>query len=107
MVSLFVYRDTDYPEGPVFIAYCPELDLTGADITAASARRSFNIVLRDYLDYGLQNGTLEDDLAKHGWVRGKDGRICQPSNSAMLKEKRVREILRQNEYHKYAIPVAL
>lgn len=66
-VSVFVYKDKDYPNGDMFIAYCPELDLSGYDTTNRKARKSFECVLRDYLDYAIENGTLEADLLGHGW----------------------------------------
>ncbi|MBR1688477.1 MAG: hypothetical protein IJ710_08110 [Prevotella sp.] len=66
-LSVFVYKDNDYPNGDMYIAYCPELDLAGYDTTNKKARKSFEFVLKDYLDYTTENGTLESDLLKHGW----------------------------------------
>lgn len=61
-LSVFLFQE----EG-VYHAYCPELDLVGYDYTEAGAKQSFNYVLKDYLDYTTQNGTLEQDLLAHGW----------------------------------------
>ena len=61
-VSVFVYKDLDYPNGDMYIAYCPELDLVGYDTTNRKARKSFEFVLKDYLDDTIENGTLEEDL---------------------------------------------
>ena len=61
-LSVFVFKDND-----IYHAYCPELDLVGYDYTDEGAKKSFEYVLDDYLDYTLKHGTLEEDLLKHGW----------------------------------------
>ena len=61
-VSVFLFKEDD-----VFHAYCPELDLVGYDYTEKGARDSFEWVLKDYFDYTIENGTLEQDLLNHGW----------------------------------------
>ena len=61
-VSVFLFKEDD-----VFHAYCPELDLIGYDSTEEGAKKSFEYVLKDYLDYTVENGTLEQDLLNHGW----------------------------------------
>lgn len=104
-VSVFVYKDANYPNGNMYIAYCPELDLAGYDTTNRKARKSFEYVLKDYLDYTLQNGTLESDLLKHGWRKLKDGKIVKPSLSSMLKQPQFKSVLSQNTYNKYPVPV--
>ncbi|MBO4801101.1 MAG: hypothetical protein J5545_04465 [Bacteroidaceae bacterium] len=66
-LSVFLYPDRNHPDGDVWIAYCPELDLVGCDHGEESAKKSFEIVFRDYLDYTIEQGTLEQDLLAHGW----------------------------------------
>jgi len=61
-VSVFLFKEDD-----VFHAYCPELDLVGYDYTEDGAKKSFEWVLKDYLNYTVENGTLEQDLLNHGW----------------------------------------
>ena len=66
-VSVILIKEDD-----VFHAYCPELDLVGYDYTEDGAKKSFEWVcfewvLKDYLDYTVENGTLEQDLLNHGW----------------------------------------
>lgn len=77
-VSVFVYKDLEYPNGDMYIAYCPELDLVGYDTTEGKAKKDFRVVLSEYLEYALQNGTLEADLISHGWRKKKDGSISGP-----------------------------
>lgn len=100
-VSVFVYQDTQYPNGDMFIAYCPELDLTGYDTTPQGARDSFQYVLKDYLDYTLKNGTLEADLLKHGWRKYKNGRIVKPSLDTMLRKSQLKTVLNQTTLNKF------
>ena len=105
VVSVFVYKDTDYPKGDMFIAYCPELDLVGYDTTNRKARKSFEFVLKDYIDYTLENGTLEKDLMEHGWRKLKSGKIAEPTYQEMLKRSQLKSVLRQDKVTKYSVPV--
>lgn len=103
-VSVFVYKDTDYPDGDMFIAYCPELDLTGYDTTCAKAKKSFECVLKNYLAYTTENGTLEADLKSHGWRKYKSGKIVEPSYNRMLRHTQLKSVLSQQKFNKYSIP---
>ena len=67
-VSVFLFKEDD-----VFHAYCSELDLVGYDYTEEGAKKSFEWVLKDYLEYTVENGTLEQDLLSHGWRKSKSG----------------------------------
>ena len=104
-VSVFVYKDLDYPNGDMYIAYCPELDLAGYDITNKKARESFMFVLKDYLDHTTKKGTLESDLLKHGWKKLKNGKITEPSYTEMLKRSQLKSVLSQKRLSKYSVPV--
>lgn len=104
-LSVFVYKDLNYPNGDMFIAYCPELDLAGYDTTNRKARKSFEYVLKDYLDYTTKEGTLEQDLIEHGWRKYKNGRLVEPSYINMLKNTQLKSVLSQNKVTKYSIPI--
>ena len=106
-LSVFVYKDVDYPKGDMYIAYCPELDLVGYDTTNRKARKSFEYVLEDYLDYAIQNGTLEEDLIEHGWRKNKNGKLAEPTYHEMLKRSQLKSILSQTKFSKYSIPVSV
>ena len=43
-------------------------DVRTTDYTEEGAKKSFEFVLKDYLDYTVENGTLEQDLMNHGWL---------------------------------------
>lgn len=104
-ISVFVYKDLTYPNGDTYIAYCPELDLVGYDTTDSKAKKSFEVVLKSYLDYTTKEGTLEQDLIEHGWKKYKNGKLVEPSLDSMLKKTQLKAILNQNSYIKYSVPI--
>lgn len=73
-----------FQEDSVYFAYSPELDLNGYGKTAAEAKISFDVVLREYLDYTTSNGTLHEDLLKLGWQIAT--RPIPPSFDDLLKK---------------------
>ena len=101
-VSVFLFKEDD-----VYHAYCPELDLVGYDYTEEGAKKSFEFVLRDYLDYTVENGTLEQDLLNHGWRKSKSGKVSEPTPSSMLRRSQLKQVLGKREFSKYSIPVTL
>lgn len=103
-LSLYIYKDTSYPKDNMWIAYCPELDLVGYDYGEEAAKKSFSVVLQEYLEYTIENNTLEEDLLKHGWKK-KDGRMEEPSYNEMMKNDKLRSILPLPNYTKCSIPV--
>ena len=64
-ISVYLFK-----EDSTVIAYCPSLDLSGYGLTNKEAKDSFGIVLQEYLDYGIQHGTLCGDLWKRGFCLG-------------------------------------
>ena len=105
-VFVFVYKDINYPNGDMYIAYCPELDLAGYDTTDRKARKSFEFVLKDYLDYTLKKGTLHEDLIKHGWRKLTDGNITTPALSSMMKQPQFKMALK-HKVKTYPVPVSV
>lgn len=51
-----------YKEDGVQMMYAPALDLCGYGATVDEAKQSFEVVVSEYLRFGLENGTLEEDL---------------------------------------------
>ena len=101
-VSVFLFKEDD-----VFHAYCPELDLVGYDYTEDGAKTSFEWVLKDYLSYTVENGTLEQDLLNHGWRKSKTGKVSEPTPTSLLRRSQLRKVLGKREFRKYSIPVLL
>lgn len=101
-VSVFLFKEDE-----VFHAYCPELDLVGYDYTEEGAKKSFEWVLKDYLEYTVENGTLEQDLINHGWRKYKSGKVAEPTASLLLRRSQLKRVLGKREFSKYSIPVLL
>lgn len=99
-LSVFIFKEDD-----VFHAYCPELDLVGYDKTEDGARKSFEWVLKDYFDYTIANGTLEQDLINHGWRRAKSGKVAEPTQSMLLRRSQLKRVLKKSEFNKYSVPL--
>ena len=54
-------------EDGIHFIYSPHLDLTGYGADAEEAKRSFEIVLEDFIDYTLKKKTLGKVLKDLGW----------------------------------------
>lgn len=81
-LTIFLFKEDDN-----FIAYSPALDLSGYGKTEDDARASFDIVLKEYFDYTIHEGTLYQDLKSHGKLYdelGKKGYVERvPLNNDM------------------------
>lgn len=100
-ISVYLFK-----EGDNVIAYCPSLDLSGYGATQKQAKDSFTIVLKEYLDYGLQQGTLTKDLLNHGWTF--NGKITnEPKINQMLQHNTTfKSILQLPKYTKFSKRIA-
>ncbi len=105
-LSVFVYKDSTYANGQMYIAYCPALDLAGYDTTEKGAKRSFEVVVNDYIEDTLSKGTLEQDLLAHGW-RKKNGKMAEPSYKSLFIGGKLTDIIKRKEYSKYSVPVGV
>ena len=94
-VSLDIFS---YREGNVRIMYSPALDLSGYGNTVEEAKRSFEIVLSEYLKYCVENNTLDADLAKHGWKKESTERDYKsPDLVSMIEHNsNLRDLLQSN-----------
>lgn len=101
-LSVYLFKEDD-----VFHAYSPELDIAGYDYTEEGAKKSFEVCLKEYIDFALANGTLEADLLAHGWEKTKAGKVSAPRNFYLLKMPQVQRVLKKKEYCKYSVPMYL
>ena len=101
-ISVFLFKEDD-----VYHAYCPELDLVGYDYSEEGAKKSFEYVLKDYLDYTIENGTLERDLLEHGWRKSKTGKVSEPTASSLLRRSQLKKVLGKRVFSKFSVPVLL
>ncbi len=94
-------------ENRVHFIYSPHLDLTGYGLNLGEAKKSFEIVFEDFVDYTLKKETLSRVLSKLGWtLKGtakKPKKVIAPSIMSIVKNnKYVSEIFDKypvNTYH--------
>ena len=98
-VSVFIYKDLSYPDGDMYIAYCPSLDLVGYDRTQKKAKADFEWVLKDYLQDQLNNDTLNADLREHGWHLLNDSSEEPELRDLLGKDTQLQSVVKQ-EYRK-------
>ena len=103
-LSVFVFLDKKHPDGDVYLAYCPELDLVGSGHGEEEAKSSFEWVMKDYIDDMLSQGSLEEDLLYHGWTRAKDGRIKEPALNVLARSRKLGDILKLDSFKKISVP---
>ena len=95
-------------ENHVHLIYSPHLDLTGYGRSEEDAKRSFEIVLEDFIEYTLKKKTLGKVLSGLGWkVKGsakKPGKMIVPSIKTVIeKNKYVSDIFDKypvNTFHR-------
>ncbi len=79
-----------FEEGKVQIAYVPVLDLSGYGKTEKEAFLSLEVVMKEYISYGIRKNTLVADLKAHGWtVRKKTKPYIAPE---------LTDLINRNEY---------
>lgn len=99
-VSVFIYLDTEHPDGDIFVAYCPSLNLVGYGHGEENAKKDFEWMMRDYLEEMTEQGTLEKDLRSLGWTVSKET-FCEPMVSDMLNcNEQLKEVVNGSDYHK-------
>jgi len=85
---LFQFKD----ENNVHFIYSPHLDLTGYGNKPEEARRSFEIVLEDFVDYTLKKKTLGKVLTGLGWeLKGSAKRpkkVLAPSITSVINDNK-------------------
>lgn len=67
------------------IAYCPSLDLSTSGDTFNEAVGNFYEALQLYIECGVENNTLHDDLTAHGWTFKKEKITPPPFKKLMVK----------------------
>ena len=105
IVRLLLFHFED--ENMIHFIYSPHMDLTGYGNDIVEAKKSFEIVLEDFVDYTLKKKTLGKVLSNLGWeLKGsakKPKKILAPSITSVIKEnKYVSEIFDKypvNTYH--------
>ena len=104
MISVFTFLDRSHPDKDVWIAYCPELDLTGYGHGEDEAKSSLGVVLNDYIRYATENGTLKEDLLSHGWKMDGEKPSSIPTYNYMLTQGYLDNVVNAERYSKDSIP---
>ncbi len=77
-------------ENNIHFIYSPHLDLTGYGNNLDEAKKSFEIVFEDFIDYTLKKRTLGKVLTDLGWeLKGtikRPKRVLAPSITSIIKE---------------------
>ena len=105
-VRLFLVHFKD--ENNVHFIYSPHLDLTGYGTDSIQAKKSFEIVFEDFVDYMVKKKTLGKVLTGLGWeLKGsakKPKKVLAPSITSVIKDNEyVSEIFDKypvNTFHK-------
>lgn len=101
-LAIFLFKEDDN-----FIAYSPALDLSGYGKTEEEARSSFNVVLKEYFDYAINEGTLYEDLQNHGWNL-RNHKIETPKISMLVRQNdELSNILDKKDFKKYHEPIRM
>lgn len=74
----------EYEEEGIFYSYSPALDLIGYGETPIEARKSWETVLEEYINYTINKNTLTKDLQSRGWVVRKGNRQYRPPSFSWL-----------------------
>jgi hypothetical protein len=86
-VGIYVFK-----EDGVYISYSPAFDLCSYAEDFNGAIAAFYEAFQLYVEYCIENNTLEDDLKEHGWkIVGK--KIKEPGISRLLKNETMNKIL--------------
>ena len=94
-------------ENNIHFIYSPHLDLTGYGVDLAEARKSFEIVFEDFVDYTIKKKTLGKVLTNLGWELKGTARhpkkVVAPSITSVISDnKYISEIFDKypvNTYH--------
>ena len=85
---LLHFRD----ENMIHFIYSPHLDLTGYGNSEEEAKKSFEIVLEDFIDYTLKKKTLGKVLSGLGWeIKGsakKPRKMIVPSIKTVIEKNK-------------------
>ena len=94
-------------ENNIHFIYSPHLDLTGYGVDLGEARKSFEIVFEDFVDYTIKKKTLGKVLTNLGWELKGTARhpkkVVAPSITSVISDnKYISEIFDKypvNTYH--------
>ncbi|HTX42916.1 MAG TPA: type II toxin-antitoxin system HicB family antitoxin [Acidobacteriaceae bacterium] len=66
------YTVHTFKEGPTFVAYVPELDVSSCGATNEEARRNIREAVQAFVETSAEMGTLDVILQESGYTRSGD-----------------------------------
>lgn len=89
------------------IAYCPSLDLSTSGSTFNEAISAFYECFQLYIETCVENGTLLEDLAAHGWKATRRS-LQAPSFANLLKKPELKHLVNSGiGYEKIVAPARI
>ena len=98
VVHVYLFREDD-----CIVSYCPSLDLSGCGSDEEEARRSFEIVIKEYLDYCLKNQTLKEDLSSQGWMFEGNKIKEPPFITLYTRNNSLKDVVDSKDYTRYSV----
>lgn len=86
-IEFYVFADAGQQ-----IAYCPALDLSSSGATFNEAISAFYECFQLYIETCVENGTLLDDLAAHGWKTTRHT-LRAPAFTTLLKKPELKHLV--------------
>jgi hypothetical protein len=98
----------EYDEDGLFFIYSPALDLIGYGESPEEAKHSWETVLCEYIQYGLNKKTLFKDLENRGWKIKNKNEIHPPTFSWMLQNyQELNDVYDKHDFKKTKKPVTM
>lgn len=90
-----------FKQGEIDVIYSPTLELYGYGKNIREAKKSFEVVLTEFINYGMNKGTFFKELERMGWkVLKKKRKFEAPSFSEMLtKNEKLSEIVNNTPFN--------
>jgi hypothetical protein len=98
-----------WEENGITYVYSPALDMTGYGNSKKEAKKSFEIMFREFVDYTDKKRTLFDELEHLGWtVNRKKKRMHAPDIKDLLDDnKTFREIHQRADVDRQMLKLAV
>lgn len=99
-LDVFIYENDGFQ-----IAYAPALDLMGYGKTVEDAKASFEVVIEDFFDFGIQRKTLDTYLKEHGWTKeAKAVEFKSPQAWIILQRNKQLQEIFSSDFQKQTVP---
>jgi len=79
-----VFRSEVFREGDLYVALCPDLDVSSYGESIAETRQSLREAVEAFIEACHEMGTLEQVLEEAGCVKGKDNWLLRQPVTAEL-----------------------